>query len=588
MYRTLKLFKLFLITALLSSCGQYRAKNFSEAFQTNDRQKIDDAINYVDGNVNKLYTSTRHVDGKTTLVHTVIAPSDYAPGKGIVHLLEKQGRRLLRFEGSLFKEVNVTPELQQQAIDDYIPRVEEILQRGANINVKDSEGKTPMHEVIISMPNIKYWRYLISKGVNINAKDNKGRTLLHIAVQHRPNTEYWSLLLANGAKINAKDNDGNTPLVYLLRQAMNKKNTPGYQQLDFLINNNADVNALNNILQPVSSAALSFRPDYPRFSQALHRPQVEGIKTALAKMHSSGADFSLIDKNGNNVADSFRLWKQQKLAEAKDEENQRRADKSDSNWFGAVLAGAAQMSLGKSAGLDTNTIANNAASTMFMIGAEGKTEDKQKALNTYNEYMKPDPSIVQMNQRNQQLQNHKRQQDAKQAQSSVSGTVTLDSSKQDMMNRIAALEAQAKAQNALTTSTSGETPPKTSGSSGTNTNNLIHVPISLKLVHRAVHYQGRTKGEVFSIMIKDAERQAPITLQNHCFHKTANYCSAKLDLQGIDFGGIISKKDDPSLVLNAQYALPHTVNGVCSYDPSDAGCAKNYSEGTDSTEGVEN
>ena len=57
---------------------------------------------------------------------------------------------------------------------------------------------------------------MVNRGIDINAKDDQGNTLLHDKYQNEPAEYIWLIrtLLAHGANINEKNNDGETPLRY--------------------------------------------------------------------------------------------------------------------------------------------------------------------------------------------------------------------------------------------------------------------------------------------------------------------------------------------------------------------------------------
>jgi ankyrin repeat protein len=78
-----------------------------------------------------------------------------------------------------------------------------LLQDGADPNVKDDDGQTPLH---ISGPEIA--QLLIKYGADVNARDRLGRTPLHYA----KNPDLARLLLEAGANPDTCDVDGNTPL----------------------------------------------------------------------------------------------------------------------------------------------------------------------------------------------------------------------------------------------------------------------------------------------------------------------------------------------------------------------------------------
>ena len=82
--------------------------------------------------------------------------------------------------------------------------------QGADINVRDNDGSTPMHyaaknDVVGAM------EWLKAQGADINVRDSCGRTPLHLtAIEGVVDSMKW--LKANGADVNAQDSKGKTPI----------------------------------------------------------------------------------------------------------------------------------------------------------------------------------------------------------------------------------------------------------------------------------------------------------------------------------------------------------------------------------------
>jgi ankyrin repeat protein len=116
-----------------------------------------------------------------------------------------------------------------------------------DINTRDESGNTPLH-LAVQDNHPEIVSFLIANGAELNVENTSeynpfvntpfGNTPLHLAVQNnRP--EIVSFLITNGAKVNVKNVSGNTPLHLAVQN-----NRP--EIVSFLIANGAQVNVKNN------------------------------------------------------------------------------------------------------------------------------------------------------------------------------------------------------------------------------------------------------------------------------------------------------------------------------------------------------
>jgi ankyrin repeat protein len=90
-----------------------------------------------------------------------------------------------------------------------------LLERKANVNIKNSSGATPLHEAARS-GNVNVMGLIIRRGAEINAQDAKGNSALHIAVPPQNHQAAIRLLLNSGIDPHLRDDYGDTPLHALI------------------------------------------------------------------------------------------------------------------------------------------------------------------------------------------------------------------------------------------------------------------------------------------------------------------------------------------------------------------------------------
>jgi ankyrin repeat protein len=68
-----------------------------------------------------------------------------------------------------------------------------LIEKGADINITNSEYRTPLHQVCVDR-NLEIVRHLLDNGANINAKDSDGMTPLFYCL--RRDSEFVMLISA--------------------------------------------------------------------------------------------------------------------------------------------------------------------------------------------------------------------------------------------------------------------------------------------------------------------------------------------------------------------------------------------------------
>lgn len=187
-------------------------------------------------------------------------------------------------------------------------KVEELLRRGANVNVRMpgvaewGDERTPLH-LAVEQRNKQIVELLIFHGADLNARKHLGDTALHVAVEGKENGEIVELLLSRGANVNALGYLELTPLHLVATKEM----------AAILIAHGADVNAnLGGGATPLHHAAMRGNVEIMRMliskGANIHNRQKSGMtvlgravygghKAAVELLIAKGVDVNSKDEN---------------------------------------------------------------------------------------------------------------------------------------------------------------------------------------------------------------------------------------------------------------------------------------------------
>jgi len=87
-----------------------------------------------------------------------------------------------------------------------------VIEIGADINLKDNRGHSPLHHAAI-YGKIEIVKILLQAGAKLDIQDNDGRSPLHRAARNGK-IGILKILIDAGAKLDIQDNEGETPWDY--------------------------------------------------------------------------------------------------------------------------------------------------------------------------------------------------------------------------------------------------------------------------------------------------------------------------------------------------------------------------------------
>jgi ankyrin repeat protein len=209
-------------------------------------------------------TDEEHYPGRTALFEIII--------KDQKHLDEYKLKllNLLMDMGADVKtqDISGTTPLHLAALNNHKEIAEQLIRKGAEIDARNEDGKTPLYYSINH--SLEIAELLISHGANVNAEDVYGQTPLFKV--HKCNT-FMELLVKNGADVNKKDIDGITSLQYA---AMYKS----YEEIaPLLLSCGADPNVKNAAGETPKERANN--PNYEKLHTAIKNKNVNLVKRIL-------------------------------------------------------------------------------------------------------------------------------------------------------------------------------------------------------------------------------------------------------------------------------------------------------------------
>lgn len=160
-----------------------------------------------------------------------------------------------------------------------VDMVELLLKAKPNLNVADNNGRCAIHYAA-SDGNWKIWELIANSGADVNVKDSEGRTpLMRVDQDCMDRAE---LLVKLGADVNARTDTGYTMLINVC------ENNYGPEWVKFLIKSGADVNAKANNGITALGAARDLSDKLQKFNH-LHDENYINCLETIALLRTAGA-----------------------------------------------------------------------------------------------------------------------------------------------------------------------------------------------------------------------------------------------------------------------------------------------------------
>ncbi len=131
--------------------------------------------------------------------------------------------------------------LHTSAANGKFKKVKRLVERGAEIDARNSAGLTPLHEAV-KRDQLEIVKYLIENGAKVDAiVPDIDFQPIHYAASHK-RLEVADYLISKGADVDARNNEGDTPLIAAARIPRNED----LRMIKLLVKNGAKITAINS------------------------------------------------------------------------------------------------------------------------------------------------------------------------------------------------------------------------------------------------------------------------------------------------------------------------------------------------------
>lgn len=175
---------------------------------------------------------------------------------------------IFQVKAQIIPKTDADKALVAAALHGDVQGIKKAINDGANINVQDEDGLTPLNRAAkLSYYHLVY--YFIQLGADVNIPNNNKITALHYGVEYN-NVKIVRLLLANNANIDARDGIQECPLHWAGW-------TGNYEVAKLLLKHGANPYAKNNT--NVTPIDLTIRQEHKKLETLFKRKKYKKLKS---------------------------------------------------------------------------------------------------------------------------------------------------------------------------------------------------------------------------------------------------------------------------------------------------------------------